>query len=231
MMRQITKNILCRFPASKVILLITLATLPNLVLSMSNPKSTLIQLDLSGNSMSFSEPVNYSKDFPSPLNSKYIINIYDKDAYTDSAKTKVIRKSYWDYGKGFIFGKVKGTLSMTIVLYHTNQESLDLTRSEDFLKALKSDFDNDNSKQDIEDFGIDIPKNYTLAKVNGLNWGQYEYFVNDSKRLTYALPLSDQHYIKVNFNFINNSRSEDTDWMNDAQKTISNIVSTFSLNK
>ena len=73
--------------------------------SMANPKTALIKFDLSGKSISFESPVNYSKDYPWPKETQYRINIYDKDIYksqyTDLENTFSIRQSYWDYDRSF----------------------------------------------------------------------------------------------------------------------------------
>jgi len=198
---------------------------------MAKPKSTQVKFDLSGNSISFLSPLNYSKDFPAPTKNKYLLNIYDKSIYTDSDNTRVIRQSHWDYGKGLFFGKVKGTLSMTVVLYHTNQEKLDLKNHENFVEALKLDFEKANSKQDIVDFGIEVPLEYSIKELNGTSWGHYEYFVDGSKKISYTLALSDQHYLKINFNFINNSHTEKNDWKEQAEITIKDIMSSFEYHK
>jgi len=219
--------------AGKIIfsLLFLLAVIFNMETSMAKPKTTTVKFDLSGSIISFSSPTNYSKDFPAPSKDKYLFNIYDKAVYTDSENTRVIRQSHWDYGKGFFFGKVKGTLSMTAVLYHTSQKDIDLKNNEDFIKALKLDFEKANSKQDIEDFGIEVPLNYSLKDLQGTSWGYYEYFIDSNKKISYTVALSDQHYLKVNFNFINNSHNEKNDWIEQAETTINEIMSSFEMHR
>jgi len=202
---------------------------------MATPKSALIKLDLSGQAISFLSPVNYSKNFPWPSEKEYRINIHDKDiyksAYTELENAYSIRQSYWDYGRGIIFGGAKGTLSMTVVLYRTFDKNTDAKNSSEFITALQTDFEKTYDKQAREEFGIELPEHYQTTAISNLDWGHYEYLMGRGERhVVYAIPVSKQHYLMVTFNFINNSHGEKNDWKDQAQATVDFIMSSFKMN-
>lgn len=202
--------------------------------SMAKPQNTLIKLNLSGKQVSFLTPENYSKDFPRPAETQYKINIYDNDIYispyTDSSNAFEIRQSNWDYGKGLIFGGVKGTLSMNIALFRTSHSDLIQDNGEGFLSVLKRDFEEIHDEESRETFSISEPKKYEMKSITNLDWGYYEYLARQGRRFTYAFPIDDQIYLKINFSFINNSDTENN-WEKLAQETIDNIIASFQVKK
>ncbi len=217
-----------------IALILFVAVLINSERSMANPKSTLIKLDLSGHKMNFSSPVNYSKDFPLPSETQYRINIYDNDIYknpyTDLENSYSIRQSYWDYGRGIIFGGVKGTLSMGMALNKTSDKSLNLEKSDDFITAMQNDFEIIYDEQAREEFVVKLPEKYLIKKISNLDWGYYEYEMGrGEKHVAFSIPVSEQHYLMVVFNFINNSHGKENNWKEQAQETIDFIISSFDV--
>lgn len=197
-------------------------------------KKTLIKFNFSGRLLSFSSPVNYSKDFPLPSETQYRINVYDNDIYkkpyTDLESSYSIRKSYWDYGRGIFFGGVNGTLSMGMALYKTSDKNLNLKKSDDFLTAMQNDFEIIYDDQAREEFVVKLPDKYQIKKISNLNWGYYEYEMGrGEKHVAYTIPVSEQHYLMVVFNFINNSHGKKNNWEEQAQETIDFIVYSFNI--
>ncbi len=197
--------------------------------SMAAPKNVKVQLNLSGNKISFKSPVNYSKDFSWPKETEYNINIYDKDNYTLFENSHVIRKSYWDYGKGLFFGGVKGTLSMTLVLYKAIDKDKNLKNDNEFIKALESDFKDIYDEQTRSKPETVLPEEYQLKKISNKSIGYYEFVLDGDKHLVYGIPLSTEHYLMVGFNFINNSEGKKNNWKEQAQDTVDFIMSSLEV--
>ena len=200
------------------------------------PKSEHITLDLSGTRISYASPVSYSKDFPrSPANAKtqYRINIHDQDLYknqnTGAKNFHGIRKSYWDYGRGIIFGGVKGTLSMSVSLYRTSQPAFDAQDPEAFIKTLQADFELIYDKRDRKKYKIMALENYQIKTLSGTPWGYYEFLFDGDRRVAYAYPLSDQHYFKIEFDFANHSEGKINNWKQQAQATVDFIMASFEV--
>lgn len=197
-------------------------------------KHALIKLELPGQSIGFLSPVNYSKGLPWPAETQYQINIYDTDLYKiffdDSDNVIPIRKSYWDYGRGFVLGGVQGILSMTLALYKTSEKNVDLKINTDFIKTLQRDFEALFDEQYRKEHRVDIPERYQIETISGLNWGSYEYYIDGSRYITYGLALSDQHYLMVAFHFINNNEGKKNNWKQQAQATVDFIIASFEVN-
>jgi len=215
------------FSLLSIFLLVILLVLNNTEYSMANPKSTNIKLNLSGIEITFDSPVNYSKDFSWPKETDYAINIYDKDLYTLFENSSIIRKSHWDYGRGIIFGGVKGTLSMTIILYKTTDTKSNLKNDSDFLEALQKDFKIIYDEQSRSESKFELPETFKITKISDNSYGFYEFSVDGDKRLVYGIPLSDQHYLLIKFDFINNSEGEVNNWKEQARETVDFIMTTF----
>ena len=206
--------------------------------AMAKPKSEHITLDLSGTRISYASPVNYSKDFPkssADIQTQYRINIHDKNlykkqnAYTKSENFHGIRQSFWDYGRSIIWGSVKGTLSMSVALYHTLQHELDLKNPDVFIKALQADFEQIYDNQARKTFKVIRPENYQIKTLSGIPWGHYEFSIRGKRIVAYALPLSDQHYFKVEFDFTNHSEGKINNWEQQAQATVDFIMASFEV--
>ena len=196
----------------------------------STSKYIQYNFKLSSRSISFSEPGNYSKNFPQPQKTSLSLDIFDPDTYTDSKHTRVLHQSYWDFGKTFIFSKVKGTLYITVVLFRSYQNDLDLEKEDQFSKAIQLDFNKNNPKQDIKDYGITPPEEFKLITINRIQWVHYVYDVGGEKKFIYTIPLSEHHYLKVNLNFIDNSPGEKNNWKEHATSTMNQIMSSFKIN-
>ena len=206
--------------------------------AMANPKSEHITLDLSGTRISYASPVNYSKDYPRAAETQYRINIHDQDLYikhnkdTKSKNLHAIRKSEWDYGRSLIWRSVvKGTLSMTVALYRPQHE-LDPQDPEAFIKAVQADFEQLYNKQARKKFRVIAPENYQIKTLSGIPWRYYEYSIGGEriKRLVvYAYPLSDQHYLRVQFNFTSHSEDQKDKWEQQAQQTVDFIMASFEV--
>ena len=204
--------------------------------AMAKPKSEVITLDLSGTRISYASPVSYSKDFPrSPANAKtqYRINIHDQDLYknqnTGAKNFHGIRKSYWDYGRGIIFGGVKGTLSMSVSLYRTSQPAFDAQDPEAFIKTLQADFELIYDKKARKDFKVILPKKYQMTTIASVPWVCYEFSIGGKRIVAYAYPLSDRNYFKVEFDFIINSEDQKDKWEQQVQATIDFIMASFEV--
>lgn len=195
--------------------------------SMAAPKNVNVQLNLSGNKISFNSPINYSKDFSWPKETEYNINIYDKDNYTLFENSHIIRKSYWDYGKGLFFGGVKGTLSMTLVLYKTTVKKANLKNDNELIKAMELDFKSIYDEQTRNKPETVLPKEFQLKKISNKSCGYYEFVLDGDKHIVYGVPLSDEHYLMIGFNFINNSEGQKNNWKEQAQETVDFIMSSF----
>lgn len=196
---------------------------------MADPKNIKVGLNLSGNKFSFNSPANYSKDFSWPKETEYNINIYDKDNYTLFENSHIIRKSYWDYGKGLFFGSVKGTLSMTLVLYKTTDINANLKNDNELIKAMELDFKSIYDEQTRSKSEIVLPEKFQIKKVSNKNCGYYEFVLESDKHIVYGVSLSDEHYLMINFDFINNSEGPKNNWKTQAQNTVDFIISSFEV--
>lgn len=201
--------------------------------SMANSKNVEVKLSLSGKQYTFTTPTNYSKDFPAPKTNHYKINIYDidlyKNPYTESENAYLIRQSHWDFGKGIFFGGVKGTLSMSLSLVQSAGENIDIAENETLISAIKIDFEKIYNKQAREEFDIKLPAKYQFTDEHNLSWAYYEYEMGQAQRhAVYVTPISDQHYLMLDFQFIENDGRNESDWVEQAEKTITAIVSSFN---
>lgn len=193
----------------------------------STSNQTMYNIKLSSKSLSFSEPRDYSKDFPPPNSQNQSINIYDNDIYTDTDHTSILHQAYWDYGKGFFFGKVKGTLSITIMLIHTYQDQINLENSGQLMQAVPMDFERIYDKETRKEFRISVPDKYTNETINNSDWVHFDYKIRNEIKSVYAAPISDKHYIMVTFGYINNSSDES--WKDKAKISVNNIMSSFEI--
>lgn len=174
------------------------------------------KLKLSSTLIEFDSPTDYSKDFPKPQSFETNINIYDSDIYGDSGIASVLQQLYFDFGKGFIFGKVNGTLEATFVLRKTNLRGIDNSNPGQLIKTLEHDFYDEFSKQDLEDFDIKVISKFSNKKISNIEWSHFEYTTNSTLNNSFAIPLSECHYLQIIFRFIDNSTGEDNTWKKQA---------------
>lgn len=219
------------FPNKKVILsfLLLLLVLVMLYASSQSTKTDQYTFMLSSIKVQFKTPSRYSKDFPKPDAFTKNINIYDTDIYNDSKTTSTLEELYFDYGKGFLFGNVNGTLKAAIQVRKTLLESSGKTNPDQLIKILHHDFDKDFSKQDLKDFAITPPRSINNLNISGIVWSHYEYTTNDQVILLYATALSEQHYLQILFKFIDNSPGEKNNWKEQASEQINGIMQSFSI--
>ena len=201
------------------------------------PKSERIQFDLSDTRISYDSPLNYSKRYPkSPadVQTQYRINIHDQDLYkkySNYITSKIfhgIRQSFWDYGRSMIWDDVKGTLSMSVALYRTLHE-FDPKDHDAFIKTLQADFELIYDKKARKDLKVILPEKYQMTTIASVPWGCYEFSIGGTRIVTYAYPLSDQHYLSAQFDFINNSEGQKSNWKQQAQATVDFIMASFEV--
>lgn len=212
---------------------VSLLAIFNMGIGMASTKSEIVEFTFSSKKISFSSPVNYSKDYPAPQEKKYTINLYDKDLYkkdyTKSVKSFGIRKAYWDYGRGIIFGGVKGTLSMMTGLYSSSQNVALLKENRFFLESLQKNLEQVYDEQAREDYTVVLPEKYQFKNISNIDWAFYEYSIGGKKIVAYAYPLDEQHYLKIEFDFIDNSEGQKNNWKEQAQDTVDFIMSSFEV--
>lgn len=201
---------------------------------MNNRKSELIQLNISNHSVSYHSPKNYSKDFTIELpKTDYRVNMYEHDLYINQFSgveiSSLLHQSYWDYGKGYFSRKVNGTLLMSVFLYKSAQNTLDLSEAEHFNTTLKNDFEAIYDEKSQQDFSMVMPVSYKTQLISGLNWGYFKYSIRGAIDQSFSLYLSDKYYLKVTFSFIDNSLGKENNWKEQAQKTIDTIMLSFQL--
>ncbi len=187
------------------------------------------ELNLSGMQVAFDTPTNYSKDFPRPQSLNKNINIYDIDIYGDSGVASVLQQIYFDFGKGFFFGKVNGTLEATIVLRKTKLQDIDNNKDDQLLKTLEHDFYSEFSKQDLKDYNIKVNTDFSVVNISSIKWSHFKYTTNHKQNIVYAIPLSEKHYLEIIFRFIDNSTGENNNWKEQATDYLNNIINSFSI--
>lgn len=212
------------------LLLILLLLVTTMLLKQANANNLHhYELNLSGIRVGFDTPTNYSKDFPKPQSLTKNTNIYDVDIYGNLGVASVLQQIYFDFGKGFFFGKVNGTLEATIVLRKTNLQNIDNKKEDQLLKTLEHDFYSEFSKQDLKDYNINIIGDFSMVNISNTKWSHFKYTTNHKKNIVYAVPLSEKHYLEVIFRFIDNSTGENNNWKEQATDYLNNIMNSFSI--
>jgi len=187
------------------------------------------KLKLSSTLIEFDSPTNYSKDFPKPQSLDKNINIFDANSYGDTGTHSVLQQLYFDFGKGFIFGKVNGTLEATLVLRKTNLKDIDNNNPGQLLKSLEHDFYTEFSKQDLKDYDIKVNNEFSTVNISNIEWSYFDYTTNSIHNYAYAIPLSETHYLQVIFRYIDNSTGEKNNWKEQAANYQKNILESFQI--
>jgi len=174
------------------------------------------QINLSGEIVSFSIPENFSTDMPAKDMIKSV-NLWDKSVFEDYRKFTLIRR-WWDFkDKGYFgfFAKGYGSVMMAIYIKQAPENSeYDILNPLEFVGTIIRNFNeiskNDDRQNDSEDPLTLYPnfyEAYTIKTINSLHWFRYpvEEKVTNTFITNYAIPITPQHYIVVEFSMSANN--------------------------
>ncbi len=189
--------------------------------------TTVYSLNLSGNIIKFILPGKSSTDFPNNLSTT--VNIYDPDIYEDW-KLHSLGDIWWDYSKkSFFITEVFGSLHMKVDIFNVGGNSnIDISINDNFQKAVNEILeviysDDEEHKR--------LPAEYIETVLSDLKW--LKYMVKgknvNSDKLSYALPITDQHYLQVSFFIVQTRDPHEANWYNIAQDDIVRIMNKFSI--
>ena len=159
------------------------------------------QIDLSGNTVHFSMPENFSRDMPAE-DMIESVNLSDDEVYKDYTQFTLIRR-WWDFRESGFFGKEYGTLMMSLYIKKAS-ESLNLTTVQplDFVDIIVDDIKK-NMPENPDP--LSVYSDYFAAHdemfINGQRWTWYVQDQGDPPSFTFsfAIPVSEQHYLEAQF--------------------------------
>lgn len=186
-------------------------------------------IDLSGTILSFQYPTAcISRDFP-PSASIDRLDFGPPSLPPLERPVRVFKK-HWDY-RGFFWQGVFGTLGMSINVFRKpadfDGDITDLGTLQALLDSvLSADYEAHNRRADPR-FRVEMPDEFQLAGANS-DWLSYA-VGGPIETLGYAHALDPEHYVKISFHFIDNSRGMKTDWRARADTLAKEVMATVTL--
>jgi len=196
------------------------------------------QINLSGEIVSFSLPENFSKDMPAE-NMIESVDLSDKSVFTDYHKFTLIRR-WWDFkSKGF-FSKEYGSIMMSIYVRQAPENSeYEISNPLGFIGTIIHNYNEVSSKENPSNKNEkpttlypDFYEAYTIKTINSLQWFRYPVESSLSGRydVNYAIPITPQHYIIVEFLLAPNDDISTRQFLNEyGQPHMDSIMNTFDV--
>lgn len=193
------------------------------------------QFMISGNTVQFSMPENFSRDFPAE-DMRENIDLNDASMFSQHGGVMVLQR-YWDFFSGGLFKKSTGTLQMTVIVKKSRLEpAADLADPENLVEAVIRDmhltYDNYNQNKSDDDKVMfsSYSGQFVEFKYNNQRWFRYSIWKNNQRELTsvFAIPVTSDHYLTVAFAFAPSSRLAMREFIDDyAQPQIDRIMESF----
>lgn len=170
------------------------------------------QANLSGNYVSFSMPENFSKDFPAEDMIERL-NLNDGSFFENNKPVTIIRR-WWDFEDSGLFSRSVGTMMMSIHVYKIQDESKDISHPQKLIDNIFLDMQlrdkQENSGRAFEDRVLfpSYYQSFVEKRFNNQRWLRAGSANENESIMTfhYWIPLTEKHYITVEFNFAPDSR-------------------------
>lgn len=196
-------------------------------------------INLSENIVSFAMPENFSSDFPAE-DMVESVDLSDYSVSQDPKDGTLIRR-WWDIKESSFFGKDSGSLMMSIYIKKKSDDSdWEIRDRFGFVKiidhALHELYDEHNrdviakGQSELEMLLPYIEYNYMETLVNGQRWLAYSLEKKRSMSHIQAIPITEQHYLEVDFTFLPNDNKDLREFVLDVSDShVKPIMNTFHI--
>ena len=193
---------------------------------------TMEEIKLSEKKLTFRVPGGHSQA-SAPLSTIRSVNL-DSDLSNDKPMLAVYNHK-WDFDVGFFKG-VMGSLNLVIAVGRCPDDyPRDLTSLENLELLFRRELErrymdrNERMRREGKDrFIITVPETYKLLTLNGREWLVYP-LGGMFDQTYYVLPLSQKYYLRVTFDFVDNTRGHKSDWRQQAQEVADKITASMEI--
>ncbi len=142
----------------------------------------------------------------------------------------------WSYDESFWRGTM-GSLQMIIALERSDVRLLDGDELVNLESAVRRELEayyvphtEEVRRLNREDLVVLLPRSYTKNTLNDRQWLMYK-LGGWKDQVFYVTPLTDDKYLSVSFDFIDNTRGRRSEWRREAQKVSESITGSINIRR